>query len=486
MTAYPDIRRSRPTLVRPGARLLAMIALVGALAVALTVPATALAWQNGKSRSGNGFGTHDWIVLEASSYAAAHGVSWLDTNTALNASDDPDTHVRDQRYHTYDRWGKRSGYADRKVRAWYQQAVASLRAGDTRTASYAVGMMSHYYADACDPLHTDDVAAEKRMHDRYEKAVDARLARPRWNAAWVHYDGYRHVTDPAAATVSAARSSHGSYSKLVNEYNKRRFSSTTSKITQASLSRAVNGLSDLIVSIQEDAAYGGVGPDTAAHQGVATDGSYYYVIHTDWIEKYDLSWRSVDATFSPMYEIEGLTDSFQKHLGSGTCYDGKLYVVAENYPAVTDQHILTFDTSTMERVASVATSQTHEVAAIAAVPDEGANGVLYVASYYDSSRLFRYDLKTQEYLGDLPLFPVPATGFQALAYHNGRFYLGKGNSSGLGLVYVADRAGNTKLVYTSTLPGWHEGFAFLGEKLVWLIDRGWNERRVWTFTLPPH
>ena len=481
MTSVPNSRHARPAALR------ATAACALALVAALAFPGAALAWGNGKSRSGNGFGTHDWVLFEASKYASAHGAAWLDNGVAIAASDDPDTRLkRDQKYHEYDRWGKRSGYADARVRAWYKQAVASLKAGDTRAASYSVGMMSHYYADAGDPLHTDDSSTEKRMHDRYEKTVDSKLSRQGANATWVRYDGYKRVSDPAALTVSSARAAHGSYKKLVNEYNKRRYSSTTNKITQASMNRTVNGLADLIVSIQEDAAYQTVSPDVAAHQGVATDGTYYYVIHTNWIEKYDRSWTSVDATFSPMHDVEGLSDSAFQHLGSGTYYNGKLYVVAENYPAVTDQHILTFDASTMERIASVATSQTHEVSSIAAVPDEGPNGVLYVASYYDGSQLFKYDLKDQTYLGSMPLSPALPAGIQALAYHNGRFYLGKGNSSSLGLVFVADRSGTTKLIYTSTIPGWHEGFDFLGENLIWLVDRGFGNSRVWTLKLPPH
>lgn len=457
-----------------------------ALAVTLLSPASAYAWGNGASRSGNGFGTHDWMLLEANRLAATQGATWLDTNVALPVTDDPDTRIKDQKNHVYDRWGKRAGYADRRVSALYAQAVVQLRAGDTAGASRTTGLMSHYYTDVCNPLNTDDSPAEKRIHDRYDLAVDKRLRRVGANSAWVVYDGYQHPSSAAALTASSAKAAHGSYNTLVTTFAKRGYNASVARITARQVNRATNGLADLIVGIQEDAARISAGPDTAAHQGVATDGTHYYLVHTNWIEKYDLAWQSIDATFAPFAGIPDLEVSPQAHLGSGCYHDGKLYVVAENYPAVTNQHILVFDADTLERQRAVPTSQTHEVSAVTVASDEATHGVLYVASFFDSTRLFRYDIDTLAYLGDFKLSPPPAPGVQALAYHDGRFYLGAGDRGGIGRVYVADKTGATRLVFTSTLHGWHEGFDFLNGQLIWLVDNGFADARVWNFKLPTH
>ena len=127
--------------------------------IALTVfsaPAQAFAWGNGRSRSGNGFGTHDWVLTEANRMAATQGATWVNGSVALRVTDDPDTILRDTRDHVYDRWGRASGHADRKVATYYRRAVSSLAAGDVDAASRALGLLSHYYADVNNPLNTDN------------------------------------------------------------------------------------------------------------------------------------------------------------------------------------------------------------------------------------------------------------------------------------------------------------------------------------------
>ena len=139
------------------------------------------------------------------------------------ATDDPDTVFRDGKDHVYDRWGKsKGGHAERKVAAYYKRAVASLAAGNVTAASRELGLLSHYYADVNNPLNTDNAAAERRLHSRYDAAVEARLNAVGKNRAWVRYDGYEHVSDPSWATVSSARSAHASYKSLLAKYKRRR------------------------------------------------------------------------------------------------------------------------------------------------------------------------------------------------------------------------------------------------------------------------
>ncbi len=260
--------------------------------IALTVlsaPAQALAWGNGRSRSGNGFGTHDWVLTEANRMAATQGATWVNGSVALRATDDPDTVLRDTRDHVYDRWGRASGHADRKVATYYGRAVSSLAAGNVDAASRALGLLSHYYADVNNPLNTDNLAAESRMHSRYDAAVDVRLNAIGKNRAWVRYDGYTHVNSASSLTISSAKSAHASYKTLVSQYNRRGYGSGAVRLISArSINRATNGLADIIVSIQEDAALAGNSRrDLGAHQGVTTDGSAnsgYWIFHTNWIQ----------------------------------------------------------------------------------------------------------------------------------------------------------------------------------------------------------
>jgi len=487
--------------------------------VALTLllsPAQAFAWGNGPGRSGNAFGTHDWILSEANRMAATQGATWVNTSVALPATDDPDTKLKDFSSHNYDRWGKKEGTADRLVAAYYSQAVGYLAAGNIDAASRSVGLLSHYYADINNPLNTDNAKAESRMHTKYDKAVDSRLNALGKNASWVTYDGYSHVGNPAALAISSARSAHGSYSTLVNQYNRRGYNNKTVRtITMRSVNRATNGLADIIVSIQEDAALAGSSKDVGAHQGVTTDGSAtsdYWIIHAksgvSWIQRYSPEWYGLASNTDPFRNADGTvlegfavsdsesssrTLSPEAHLGSGTYYrsaeetHGHLYVPAEKWPSVTAQHILVFNAVTLKREDSVATSQTHEVAAAAVAPNASGKDVLYVASFHDSSKLFMYDLETLKNVGTLELTPRPAVGVQGLTYRKDqdRFVIGIGRSADLGRIYTADRTtGSTRLIYTSTLPGWHEGIAWRNSLLLWLIDHGAGDSRVRYFRLP--
>jgi hypothetical protein len=457
----------------------------------LASPASAFAWGNGPGRSGNTFGTHDWILTEANRMAATQGATWVNASVALPVTDDPDTVFRDLRSHSYDRWGKPEGDADKMVATHYRQAVAFLAAGDIDSASRSLGLLSHYFADANYPINTDNLAAEKRMRTRYQAAVDERLNAIGKNSAWVSYDGYNHVNSASSLTISSARTAHGSYNSLVAQYNRRGYNNKTVRtITSRSINRATNGLADIIVSIQEDAALVGASRVVGAHQGVTSDGSAdsdYWVFHTYWIQRYTPSWVSTATASEPFSDADGsIHDGFteEAHLGTGAYYDGKLYVPAENWPSVTNQHLLVFDAKTLKRERAVATSQTHEVAAVTIAPDEAGVDALWVASYRDSSKLFKYDLATLSFVESMTLSPVPARGIQGLTYREGTFFISTGLNQNLGRIYTADRTGKTRLIFVSTLPGWHEGIAWRNNLLMWLVDHGTGDSRVRYIRLP--
>jgi hypothetical protein len=181
--------------------------------------------------------------------------------------------------------------------------------------------------------------------------------------------------------------------------------------------------------------------------------------------------------------MDGLTGFTQRHLGDGCEHDGKIYVVAENYPAVTNQQILIFDAVTLDRLAAVPTGQTHEVASICVAPGTGGADALWVASYNDSSGLFEYDLDGN-YLGEKLLSPVPRAGIQGVTFHDSTFYLAVGPKSGIGYLYSASVEGSTTLLYTRVSSGYHEGIDFDGDRLLWLVDKSRTGSRVQYMRLP--
>ena len=219
--------------------------------LALLLPAVAQAWSNGDDH-GNGFGTHDWVLQEAERLAAKQNAGWVKLRVALPRTDDPDTVFHDTYYHVYDVWGASTyGDAPKKVAEYYGKALSARKAGNWTQASKFVGLMAHYYADICNPIHTDQTAAEDRMHSDYETAAQTYTDAVGENRSWITYDGYKATTDVAGFTRTTASASHRYYSALVKGYNSGGMNATVLSITKKSLDRAANGLADLIVSIKK-------------------------------------------------------------------------------------------------------------------------------------------------------------------------------------------------------------------------------------------
>ncbi len=241
-------------------RRVTIVAIVVAL-VLLALPAVAQAWCNGPGGA-DGFGTHDWILQEANRLAASKGAGWVNLKVALPHTDDPDTVFHDFYYHVYDVWGAHYGNAPKKVALYYGKALKARKAGNSAAASKYVGIMAHYFGDICNPLHTDQCAAEDKIHSRYESDVQDYTDQVGENRAWVHFDGYRARTSVAGFTKKVAGTSHKYYSKLVKDYTSSGMSSAVRTITARRLNAAANGLADLIIGIKK-----GVSGGTSASGG---------------------------------------------------------------------------------------------------------------------------------------------------------------------------------------------------------------------------
>lgn len=153
----------------------------------------------------------------------------------------------------YDIWGSTYGDAPTRVQTLYDETVQHLRNGDSAAASRSFGLLSHYYADICNPLHTDQCSAETAIHSTYELAAQTYTDQPDENAAWVVPDGVRYVPNAAAEAKQAAVSSHASYALLVSEFSAKGMDATVVAITRQSLNRAANDLADLMSSAASDA-----------------------------------------------------------------------------------------------------------------------------------------------------------------------------------------------------------------------------------------
>lgn len=224
---------------------MAALILLGAL------PIPAYAWSNGIG--GSTFGTHDWLIDQAARHARSEGYGWLNASVAEAASSDPDFRFHDFYYHVYEVGSHRYGGSPTRVAALYAETVAELRAGKRTQASRTFGWLAHYYADTCNPLHTDQIPAEKSVHESYERAVDVRTDVPGQRVGWIRYGKLPSRLDPYAFTVSAAYAAHREYFPLVSEYRRHHYDGAVQTITHRSLSHAANGLWVMLAEIDRAA-----------------------------------------------------------------------------------------------------------------------------------------------------------------------------------------------------------------------------------------
>ncbi len=302
------------------------MAFVLAVWVVFATAPPAFGWGNGPD-CGRGFGTHDWVLTEA--VRLAGDPKWLKRSVALAASDDPDTAIRDHYFHVYDVWGSSYGDSPKKVASLYVLAARAHRSRNYNAASRYVGLLSHYYSDTCEPLHTDETTAGVLIRLAYEQDVDERTNAVGKNRSWIRADGLRKVTDVAAKTRSAAAFAHRRYWSLVSHYSAAGFDAMVDSVTRATLNRAANDLADIIWSLPGAPAKGGAAvvapptsrvPTTATVAGVVRDGcgpvagavvraqATEYVALTDWLGCFSLKLPQ-DATgtlsaWAPGYFIE--------------------------------------------------------------------------------------------------------------------------------------------------------------------------------------
>ncbi len=155
-------------------------------------------------------------------------------------------------------------------------------------------------------------------------------------------------------------------------------------------------------------------PVIHAHQGIATDGNYFYVFHNNAILKYTKDWELVGADYNVNQEC-GVS-----HLGDGDYYNGYLYVVADNFHSCNSylpSKICVWKAASLEFLGCHDVSRyKHEVSSLTVVPDEDA---FYVTSFCDSRHIFKYSMRDFHYIGRINL--SNAVKFIQGITHDGHF-----------------------------------------------------------------
>lgn len=206
------------------------------------------------------------------------------------------------------------------------------------------------------------------------------------------------------------------------------------------------------------------GTDLDFHQGVAWDGTYYYMVDTDELVKYDVNWNEIARNSTPLAStgIAGVN-----HCGDPEVVNGLLYVPVEEYPnsPYDNQHIGVFNATTLAFVTSYDISaQGREISGFAY---NTADGYLYVTDYTIGSSVMKYTL-TGQYIGTLSLTST-RSAIQGMTFWNGYIYI-QDDGDDTTHKYQTDGTYVGK-VYTSYYGGNWEGITHNDTGILCLVDQ---------------
>jgi hypothetical protein len=281
--------------------------LFAALVVFVAAVPSAFAWNNG-GNAGDGFGTHDWILDQAIRIAGPDA-SWVDTTTALLATDDPDEDGERITHYFLEHSGYRG--APQRVSDLYYAAVTAYDAGDRVEASRLLGLLSHHYSDPLNPFHSAYWAFSKTAHHApYESAMYQYTKQSGLSNDWVTAVARQPITDVRVKLIEAARYSRARFPRLIRAIEATKVidvaaASTVHTVTVEVLSRAANDLADII---------GGI----ARHEGLsASPAAIKLTLSKRFPAQHDDVAASAKCTDAQGHPMEGVGVTFTWPVPSG-------------------------------------------------------------------------------------------------------------------------------------------------------------------------
>lgn len=172
--------------------------------------------------------THHFIAFDALSLIEGEdGEAWkslflVHHEHLLKGAKAPDTTFKDFKNHVLHVTEGEWGGARAKATEWYAKAVDLLARRRWSDAAYALGVLSHYYADPIQPFHTGQTEAEGVIH----RAVEWSIAKSRPEIdARIEETGYPEVEVPdgmgfvSDMVRDGALRSNAHYSTFIDHYD---------------------------------------------------------------------------------------------------------------------------------------------------------------------------------------------------------------------------------------------------------------------------
>ena len=172
--------------------------------------------------------THHHIAISALTLLKGeHAERWHDLllvmhEDLLKGAKAPDAEFKDFKNHVLHISEGEWGGARDAALEWYAKSVMALKAKKWSDAAYALGVMSHYYADPIQPFHTGQTEEEGAIHRAVEWSIAksrneiARRIEAKGHPTVTTGEGPGFVSDMVRA---GAEKSHPHYQTLIDHYN---------------------------------------------------------------------------------------------------------------------------------------------------------------------------------------------------------------------------------------------------------------------------
>jgi len=142
-------------------------------------------------------------------------------------------------------------------------------------------------------------------------------------------------------------------------------------------------------------------------QGVATDGTYYYVSGSRALYKCDKSGEVILENKEPFKTFP--EEAVCNHIGDIDYYNGELYIGAEEFKEGRgfNIQIAIYDAETLEYKRSIPFDEKSGQIEVCAITVDPIRKIAWMADWCNGRYLYQYDLTTGTYIGKLHLQPVP-------------------------------------------------------------------------------
>ena len=148
--------------------------------------------------------------------------------------------------------------------------------------------------------------------------------------------------------------------------------------------------------------------EVAGRQGVACDGTFYYVSGSTALFKYTLDGELVKANENP---FEAITAGMPapNHIGDIDVCDGEIYAGCEYFMDGHGQNIQTavYDAQTLQYKRSIPWEPASGQVECCGLAVDRERGLVWMADWVNGSHLYCYDKESGDYLGKVALSPAP-------------------------------------------------------------------------------